>query len=472
MKEFTAPFSLFIMTIFSVFIAEMLVMLTLMSLPSSLNRIEQAFLDGLLLIAFIFPILYLFSFRPMVLRISERKKAEEALQKANIELERRVEERTTDLTSVNLKLQQEIIEHKQTEKSLKESENKCRILVDYLPQKIYLKDRNSVYVYCNDNFARDLNIKPDEIVGKTDFDLFPRQIAENNAAEDEKIIKSREPFDVEERHIKDGQEVVIHKFKMPAWKGKSEITGIIGFSWDVTERVMLEAVAEAVTTMNNIGYIFAGIRHEIGNPINSAKVALSVLRKKLDIYSKEKIEEYLERALGAISSVEYLLKTLKSFNMYETPVLQNVKIKPFMDKFLSLLSDDFTKKGIAIETIFDPEAEWGYADLRILQHVMLNIMNNASDAMEGRNSPRIVIKVSKMDGTIRIKVTDNGCGISERQQQRLFTPFFTTKASGTGLGLVIAKKLLSKINGIIEIKSRRDEGTRVEICIQEGRDDH
>lgn len=173
-----------------------------------------------------------------------------------------------------------------------------------------------------------------------------------------------------------------------------------------------------------------------------------------------------------MSKVEYLLGTLKSFNMYETPELQNVEVKPFMDKFLSLLADDFKNKGITIESIFSPEAQWGYLDPRALQQVMLNIMNNAADALEGRENPRIVINVSKAGNAIRIKVTDNGCGISEEQQKRLFTPFFTNKASGTGLGLVIAKKLMSSMNGTIEIRSQRDEGTSIEISIQEGSDEH
>jgi C4-dicarboxylate-specific signal transduction histidine kinase len=147
-------------------------------------------------------------------------------------------------------------------------------------------------------------------------------------------------------------------------------------------------------------------------------------------------------------------------------------MKPFMEKFLLLLSDDFEKRGIAIEIFFEPEAQWGYADPRALQQVMLNIMSNASDAVDGKHSPRILIKVSKVDNKIRIRVTDNGCGILEEQQKKLFSPFFTTKASGTGLGLVIAKKLLSQMNGIIEIKSRRDEGTSVEILIQEEKDEH
>ncbi len=418
-------------------------------------------------------------------REARRQTAEKGLQKANEQLQAQtreletfrehlmdlVEERTIKLITANRSLQQEITEREQAETSLRESETKCRILVDYLPQKIYLKGRNSVYVYCNDNFARDLNIKADEIAGKTDYDLFPREIAEKNVAEDNKIIKTWKPLNVEERYVKDGYEMVIHKFKMPIPNEIGGLNGIFGILWDVTERVRLEAIAEAVTMMNNIGYIFAGIGHEIGNPITSAEMTLNVLKKRIDTYSKETIEEHLERVLGEVSKVKYLLRTLKSYNMYETPMLQNVEIKPFMDKFLHLLADDFEKKGITLVSIFPPNAQRGYFDPRALQQVMLNIVSNAANAVEGRESPRIAIQVLKADNVIRINVTDNGCGISGEQQKRLFTPFFTTRPSGTGLGLVIAKKLLSRMDGAIEIKSRRDEGTRVEITIQEGRDE-
>ncbi len=419
-------------------------------------------------------------------REARRKATEKGLQKANEQLESQteelknfrehlmdlVEERTMELVNSNRSLQHEVTERKQAETSLKESENKCRILVDYLPQGIYLKNRNSVYVYCNDNFARDLNIKAGDIVGKTDYDLFPQEIAEKNRSEDREIIRSGKPLDIEERHVKDGQERVIEKFKMPTRNEIGGVNGILGILWDVTERVRLEAVAEAVSMTNNIGYIFAGIGHEIGNPINSAKMTLNVLKKKIDTYSQETIEEHLERALGEVSKVEYLLRTLKSFNMYETPMLQNVEMKPFMDKFLPLLTEDFEKKGITVESIFDPNAQRGYFDPRALQQVMLNIVSNAANAVEGRESSRIVIQVLKTENLIRINVTDNGCGIAEEQQKRVFTPFFTTRSSGTGLGLVIAKKLLSRMGGAIEIKSRRGEWTRVEISIQEGRDEH
>ncbi len=248
-------------------------------------------------------------------REGRRKVAEEALHQTNEllrlqteELERHrahledlVEERTTELTSTNRTLEQEILERKQVEKSLQATENQCRILVDFLPQQIFLKDPNSVYVYSNESFARDLDIKATDIAGKTDFDLFPREYAEKNRSEDEKVRETGKPLDVEERQVKEGEEVIIHKFEMPIRNEEGEITGLLGFTWDVTEKVRLEALAAAVTTMNNIGYVFEGVRHEIGNPIAATKLTLSVLKKRIDALSKEAIEEYIERALGGDS---------------------------------------------------------------------------------------------------------------------------------------------------------------------------
>lgn len=243
-----------------------------------------------------------------------RNAAEEALQRANEQLQLQtddlkkhkehlkelVEERTAELTSANKTLQQEIMEREQTEQSLRISENKFRALVESLPQKIFLKNKESVYLYCNENFARYLNLRAWEIFGKTDYDLFPKEVAEKNIAEDQKILKSGTGMNSEENWVRDGQEAVIHKFKMPVRNEQGWGSGILGILSDITERVRLEAIVEAVTMMNNIGYIFAGVGHEIGNPINSAKMTLSVLKKRINTYSKETIEEYLERLGGDV----------------------------------------------------------------------------------------------------------------------------------------------------------------------------
>lgn len=237
---------------------------------------------------------------------------------------------------------------------------------------------------------------------------------------------------------------------------------------DITEKARLESMAEEVNITENIKYIFSSIRHELGNPINSIKMTLSVLKKNLGTYSGDTIRGYVDRSLTEISRVEYLLKSLKSFSMFENPIVQNVHLPDFLDRFLYLVTEDSEQFGIEIKTELSPEAEWGGADPRALQQVMLNLVTNAFDAVKEIDNPKIVISTLKRDDMIYIEVEDNGCGISADHQENLFKPFYTTKSNGTGLGLVITRRVLNSMNGQIKIKSEEDVGTTVTISIPEG----
>jgi len=234
---------------------------------------------------------------------------------------------------------------------------------------------------------------------------------------------------------------------------------------DITEKARLESMTEEMNTMENINYIFSGIRHELGNPINSIKMTLSVLKKKLDTYSSDTILEYADRALTEISRVEYLLQSLKSFSMFENPIIQHVNLPDFLDRFLFLVTGDLEKIGTEIKIISSPDPEWISADPRVLQQAMLNLITNASDATRDKDNAEITISTFKTDDMICINVTDNGRGISEEGQKNLFRPFYTTKPNGTGLGLVITRKMLTRMNGHIEIQSQENIGTTATISI-------
>ncbi|MBA4372207.1 MAG: hypothetical protein C0402_05035 [Thermodesulfovibrio sp.] len=237
---------------------------------------------------------------------------------------------------------------------------------------------------------------------------------------------------------------------------------------DITEKMRLDSIAEAVNTMNNLGYIFSGIRHELGNPINSIKTTMTVCRNNIQAYSKDTILEYINRAMTDITRVEDLLKDLKNFSMYENPDRRNVLIPPYLENLLSMVAPDFGSSNIKIKTALRPEAELGYFDPRALQHVILNILTNASDALQGRENPEIAISTYRIGDRIIIKVRDNGCGIPDEQKKHLFKPFTTTKTQGTGLGLVIVKKMLSKMDGTITIVSTQNVETIVTINIPAG----
>jgi len=237
---------------------------------------------------------------------------------------------------------------------------------------------------------------------------------------------------------------------------------------DITERSRLESIAEAVNSMDNIGYVFSGIRHELGNPINSIKMTLSVLKRNLNEYSPAAVEKFVDRAMTEISRVEFLLQALKSFSIFENPETQNVQIDDFLTRFIALVSNDLNQSGIKISKTVESNVKSISADPRLLHQVMMNLITNASDALSGRENRKISIRVLKHDGLIAIIVEDNGCGMSKEAQANLFKPFFTTKNRGTGLGLMITLKMVTLMKGNMEIKSVKDKGTRVTVILPAG----
>ncbi len=235
------------------------------------------------------------------------------------------------------------------------------------------------------------------------------------------------------------------------------------FIRDITEKSRLESIAQAVNAMDNIGFIFSGIRHEIGNPLNSLKMALSVLKQNIENASPEMLKEYIDRGLGDIGRMEYLLKSLKTFTMYESVELKDLPLIEFMGKFISLVERDFHSYGIRIKTEIPLDIAWVRIDERALHQALLNIFSNAADALKGEDTPEISIRAEVRDQLMWLTIADNGCGISPEQVKHLFQPFNTSKINGNGLGLVITRKLLAMMDSDIDIVSQPGYGTQVTV---------
>lgn len=266
-------------------------------------------------------------------------------------------------------------------------------------------------------------------------------------------------------------EYEVHAF--PLLDDHGRVVQVIQYCIDITEKKRLEAIAEAANLMENLGYIFSGIRHEIGNPINSVKMALSVLSMNLDKYPRSKIREFVHRSQAEILRVEYLLKALRNFSMFESPQVEPVQISVFMKDFMSLVQQDFSDKGVRIQLCVAENDIYALTDHRAFHQVMLNLLTNAADAFEGHDNPQITIDVRSIsDDLIQVQVSDNGRGMSSDERQNLFRPFYTSKPQGTGLGLVIIKKMLAKMNSTIRIESNPGWGTTVYMSLPAGRPDH
>ena len=149
------------------------------------------------------------------------------------QLEARVLERTRQL-------EEQVAERLLIEESLRESEGRFRLLVENLPVKVFIKDRESVYVDCNPSYAADLGINPKEIRGKTGYDYYPKELAEKSRAADKMVMEFGREVDIEEPYCTNGRPNWVRSHKIPLMDEAHNVTGILGVFWDITERKQAE----------------------------------------------------------------------------------------------------------------------------------------------------------------------------------------------------------------------------------------
>ena len=324
--------------------------------------------------------------------------------------------------------------------------------IEQIPEAVVILDSAGYVQYVNPAFEKTTGLLRESVYGCqfAGLPVGPVQTSLRNEIF-QALQAGREWHGIYMARRKDGTTYQEEASVSPVWDEAGRLQNIVAVCRDVTEQLRYESIAAAVNVMETTGYIFSGIRHELGNPINSVKTALTVL-KQMENPSRATISKYLDRSLAEIGRVEYLLKVLRSFSMYETPVLEPLPVVPFLERFCSLIEEDFAKRGIRLEYRFEKDAGTVRADQRALHQALLNLVTNAADALEGCDDPTITLRVFRREHLVSIVIADNGVGLTPQQLDQLFKPFYTSKPHGTGLGLVITRKLITKMNGTVELR--------------------
>ncbi len=377
-------------------------------------------------------------------------------------------------------------DQKQAEETLRQSEIKHRTLVENLPQKIFMKARNSVYISCNENYARDLKIRPEEIVGKTDYDFYPRELAEKYIADDKRIMDSIKTEEIEERYIQDGEERFVHTTKTFVKDEQGNVIGLLGIFWDITERKKAEeelqkAYQELKDTyiqltqagkLAAMGEMAAGVVHELTQPLLGIKgfsmALLENLKCNLPTETSQQALSDLEVILQQTERMVELLSTIRDFARASGTEMSPLDINKPIEAALLLFSEQLRLNNIVVGKNLARDLPLVRGNANQLQQVFINLISNARDALDAKGGERrltVHTERSPKEASILIEVIDNGIGADAETLSKMFEPFFTTrKADGdTGLGLSIVARIIKEHKGTLDVQSKPGGGCKFSI---------
>jgi two-component system NtrC family sensor kinase len=224
--------------------------------------------------------------------------------------------------------------------------------------------------------------------------------------------------------------------------------------------------------MAALGKLAAGIAHEINNPLMLIREHAGWIRDLLEDESPDKMQHYAEMQNAAIKvetnvdRAKDITHRLLGFARRIDPSSESLPLNPIVDQAIAFLQNEATFRGISIERDFADGDLRVSTDVGQLQQVILNILDNAIDAVGQGGIVRVSTRLGE-DGQAKILLHDNGAGIPEDRIGEIFDPFFTTKkvGEGTGLGLSICYSIMEGLGGSVSARNHPDGGAEVEVSL-------
>ena len=354
-------------------------------------------------------------------------------------------------------------------------------LLNSVPDLIFYKDSKGVYLGCNQAFCDFAGKKSElNIIGFTDFELFDKELAEIFHQKDLSMLRKGKPQRNEEWvTYPSGQQRLLDTLKTPYYNKDKEVIGVIGISRDITATKELEEKLNQAQKMEAVGTLVGGIAHDFNNVLAGITGNLYLAKKRLvdnpDVAKKlVNIETLSLRAAD-------MIKQLLTFARKDTVRIQELSLTSFIKEAIKLIHTSVPENITFKENICsDPLLING--DATQLQQVLMNLINNARDAVEDIEQPRITMTIESFQPDLEflechpeantqsyahIVIQDNGCGIPQALLEHILEPFFTTKppGKGTGLGLSQVFGAVQTHHGILDIESIEGDGSAFHIYI-------
>ncbi|MGQ8335892.1 PAS domain-containing sensor histidine kinase [Sunxiuqinia sp. A32] len=370
---------------------------------------------------------------------------------------------------------QDITERKEALLRLEDERLRLKTLVSTIPDMIWLKDLNGVYIGCNPRFESFFGAPESEIVGKTDYDFVAKDLANFFRQKDAEAIAANEPRTNHEwvTYASDGHQEYLETIKTPMYDSEGKLIGVLGISRDITtkhkaENELLKAKEKAEESDKLKTAFLQNMSHEIRTPMNAIMGFSELLPEVFD--DKEQLKYFTEiinsRCDDLLQIIDGLLDIAKIESgqisvFFEKCDLATwfADLKAFFQEYKRSLKKDQVELKFGC---LPNEREVIYFDQVKVKQILVNLVNNAFKFTE-KGSIEVSCEFLK-DSYLMFTVADTGLGIKREDQNRIFERFLQVKSStskpmgGTGLGLAIVRGILSSMGGKIWVESEYGNG--------------
>jgi two-component system NtrC family sensor kinase len=337
---------------------------------------------------------------------------------------------------------------KAAEKVLTRQQQLLKTMLDVTPDLVSLQDSNLVYKAANQSFLTQFDLQEQEIIGKTDLDIFPAERADIIRAEDLEIISTGIPLSKEIIIRKGRKKHWFHMVKVPV-RDDDRVVGLLLTARDITEIKQYQEKLVQSVKMEELGKLAGGVAHEINTPLGIILGYAQMLLE--DLPHDEESHEFLEIIEKQVKICRRIVADLLSFSRVSEGRKEQMDLNQSITEVLQLLEHIFKQNWVDIETSLEPGLPPIRGDKEKLKQVWLNLLNNAFESIGKDGTIWVKTSLCPFGNHVFLTVADSGAGIEPMDIKKIFDPFFSTKAPGvgTGLGLSVSYGIVKEHEGKI-----------------------
>ncbi|TCS79572.1 PAS domain S-box protein [Tepidibacillus fermentans] len=350
---------------------------------------------------------------------------------------------------------------------LQKVEQRSKIILDSISDGVITVDNQGIIISFNRGAEEMTDLKAEQVIGKSYDDLF---------------IKKKTIFTKLTLTLRSGYEYTNHKKKIKTEDGRTvhliistklmrnengEQIGAVGIYKDITKVIELEEQIQRADKLALIGELAAGTAHEIRNPLTTIQGFIQLLKYEL----KGNNQQYLEIVLKEIAHINEIIKEMLLLAKPSAPQMKTASLNQIIKDTIGFMNAEGLLYNVKLGMKLADQLPSVDLDERQIKQVFINLIRNSIQAMD--DGGEVIIKTSydEIKRVIYVYVIDNGVGISEENLAKIYEPFYTTKETGTGLGIPISCRIMENHGGTLDIQSKLGEGTKVTLSFPLDRDD-